>query len=296
MQQTISSAIKKFWYMFLPAQLLFSSLKYVNNAIVQFVLYCITVALMFYFLKRKFPEVFQDKQRPSFKNVTEIVMLMWLGRVLTGVIFIIVAFIMFKFLPSGADDIFAQNSWWEQFYLTILSAPVLEEAYFRGIVLHSMLPLGVTNAFIINSLLFSLPHAGLANIFNAFVVGFLFTYAAYKYGIGWSIFFHALGNAFSLLLSQLVVNDIELFTIGNQTILATQLLVFVLVLVTIFCFIYFGKKVGKNRSLIKELWAQYKPNRGQLVEILKNPWLISYIVLHLIFLFLTMFVLTGIIS
>ena len=79
MQREISSAIKKYWFMFLPAQLLLSSYKYIEYTILQLVLYIITLIFMFLYLQRKYPEVFQKKKRPTFKNVIEIVMLVWLG-------------------------------------------------------------------------------------------------------------------------------------------------------------------------------------------------------------------------
>lgn len=292
MQGEISSAIKKYWFMFLPAQLLLSSYKYIEYTILQLVLYIITLIFMFLYLQRKYPEVFQNKQRPSFKNVIEIVMLMWLGRILTGILSLIIN----MFFPINTEGILSGFSWWDQFYLAILVAPFLEESYFRGIALHAMLPLGVTNAFIVNSLIFSLAHSGLPNIFNAFIVGFLFTYAAYKYGIIWSVFFHALGNAFSLFLSYVIINDRVIFTLGSQNVLFTRLLTFVLLLVTIYCLIYFWRKIRKNQHDLKGFWAEYKPNRAQLVEILKNKWMLWYVILHLIGTVLSVLVLSGLIS
>ncbi|MCE5197326.1 MAG: CPBP family intramembrane metalloprotease [Negativicutes bacterium] len=278
MQVTISSIIKKYWYMFLPSYVILLSFNFIDNIIVQLISYSLTIAFMFILLRRKFPVMFQNKQRPSFKDVIEIIMLSWLARILTGLLVVVINI----FFPVDVSDSPSQYSLWEQFYLAVFVAPVVEETYFRGIALHCLLPFGISFAFIVNSLFFSLPHLDLTYIVNAFLGGLVFSYAAYKYGIKWSILLHALSNAFSVILSYISINDKVIFTVKNQIITANTLTGFTLLLVTVLCLMYYVVKGTKNRTIIKEFWIQYRPNPNQLFEIFKNPWSIMYIIINII--------------
>lgn len=159
----------------------------------------------------------------------------------------------------------------------------MEEVYFRGIALHALLPLGKSFAFIVSSLIFSLPHLeNLSFITHAFFSGLIYSYASYKYGIKWSILLHALSNAFSMFLSYVLDNDELAFIIKNQKITVDTLVSSTLILLTILCFIYYAAKGIKNRAYIKEFWLQYRPNLNQLLAIFKNPWLIGFIIFQII--------------
>ncbi|NLN83348.1 MAG: CPBP family intramembrane metalloprotease [Firmicutes bacterium] len=279
MQKTVSSIVKKFWFLFYPMYGLLSSFIFINNVILRFFLYSITTALIFILLRKKSPEIFLNKQRPSFKNVVEIIIFSWLAKNLAALLAVVIN-IFFPVDLTISDNPF---SLWEQFYLLFFVAPVVEEVYCRGIALHGLLPFGTSFAFIVSSLIFSLPH--LENpmvIVNAFFAGFVYSYAAYKYGIKWSILLHALSNAFSFFLSYVSDHDELVFIIKNQRITVDSLISSTLLLLTILCFIYYTAKGIKNRAYIKEFWLQYRPNLNQLLAIFKNPWLIGFIIFQII--------------
>lgn len=278
MQSTLSSIIKQNWYFFLPLYLLFYLIMKINNIFVQLLVYSISLVLLFIFLNKKFPSIFQDKHRPTLKNLIDVLAFRWLARVIA----ILSVLVINLFFPMTVVEPLDQFSLWQQFYLAVLVAPVVEEVYYRGIVLHRLLPFNISVAFLFNSLIFALPHLDFAFIINALLGGLLLSYAAYKYGIEWSILFHAVGNAFSIFSTYLIDHDRAILRVRSFNLTADTLMNSAIIIITIVSVVYFFVTVSKNRIMIRNLYTQYKLKPTQFIEMFKNPWVVFYMITNII--------------
>jgi len=284
MKPVLSSVGKILWLIFIPSYLLLTSFIAINNIILKLGLYFISVIFIFIYLRRKNPDIIQEKQRPSIKEFFLIILLIWV----IGFISINLSIITDRFYPVPTSDINSLSNG-ELFYLTVLVAPVIEEIFFRGLIFQRMLPFGIGFAFLFNSVIFALSHIYLTSMFSAIFVGLILSYSAFRYGIQWSIIFHALNNALIVLILFISRHDITIFVDDGINITAAMLITLILVIIAVLGIIYFMIMGIKHRTVIKNLWVQYRPQSGQWLEIFKNPWLMSYIIVLLIWSISTFF-------
>ncbi|MFO7887126.1 MAG: type II CAAX endopeptidase family protein [Eubacteriales bacterium] len=91
-----------------------------------------------------------------------------------------------KIMPSeelieSFDYIFSQTSLAQQIVIMAVIPAVVEELFFRGVILYSMIKrTNVVFAIIISSLLFSFMHFSLIKVFPTFLLGGIFAYVVYK--------------------------------------------------------------------------------------------------------------------
>ena len=109
---------------------------------------------------------------------------------------------------------------WIEYYLlifqTIIFIPIVEEFFFRGIILNNLLKTGdYLTSIIISSFLFSLIHynyfdVSYISIFSAFVFGLVCGFIYLNFGMVFSVFAHSLYNLIWFVLS---LNSQEYFKI-----------------------------------------------------------------------------------
>lgn len=80
------------------------------------------------------------------------------------------------------------------FLYVAVFAPVFEEIFFRGFILHNLLPYGKKFAIVASSFLFGILHGNLLQSPYAFLVGLVLGYTAVEYGLVWSIVLHIFNN------------------------------------------------------------------------------------------------------
>ena len=78
-------------------------------------------------------------------------------------------------------------------YIAIF-APILEEIFFRGLILRNLLPYGKKFAIVGSSFLFGILHGNLLQSPYAFLVGLVLGYTAVEFGLVWSILLHMFNN------------------------------------------------------------------------------------------------------
>lgn len=86
---------------------------------------------------------------------------------------------------------------------SVVIAPVMEELFFRGLLLKKLQPYGKIFAIVISAMLFSLMHQNIVQMPVTFAMGMLFGYIAIEYSLGAAIVLHLLNNAFVEVSGQL---------------------------------------------------------------------------------------------
>lgn len=107
------------------------------------------------------------------------------------------------------------NTFFFVFY-SLFIAPFLEEAVFRGYLLHRLEKFGPTVAIFVSALAYVIFHASVVTVTFIFLLSLLLGYISYQYGVRWAIFFHMVDNAFiPIIASFFPIASVELteFTI-----------------------------------------------------------------------------------
>lgn len=96
-----------------------------------------------------------------------------------------------------------------RFIQAVIFAPILEELWFRGLVLESLRPYGNGFAIFVSAILFGITHANLAQFFYATAIGLFLAYIAIHTGsIVVPMILHAMMNGISSITS-LIIADPE---------------------------------------------------------------------------------------
>lgn len=129
---------------------------------------------------------------------------------------------------------------------TVIFAPVFEEFWFRGLILHSLKPYGNGFAIFVSALLFGLTHANLGQFLYTTVVGVVLGYVAVQTGsIITTTVMHAMFNSIgcitSILLSNPEVQDYMLaLGLGNAAEMTAPVVVFLVWMMIVLLFAFAG--------------------------------------------------------
>ena len=102
--------------------------------------------------------------------------------------------------PSGPDSVLLDqlirnSSLWVNLLTTVIMAPVVEELFFRKLVMDRLLGYGQKAAIIMSGIMFGMAHGNFSQFFYAFGIGILWAYVYAKTGkVGYTIGFHMLFN------------------------------------------------------------------------------------------------------
>ena len=90
-----------------------------------------------------------------------------------------------------------ETSLWMNVSLTVVAGPIIEELFFRKLIMDRLLGFGQLTAILLSAFLFALAHGNFSQFFYAFALGFLWGYVYAKTGrIGYTIAFHMIFNFF----------------------------------------------------------------------------------------------------
>ena len=114
--------------------------------------------------------------------------------------------------PSGPDSaeldqLIRNSSLWVNLLTTVIMAPVVEELFFRKLVMDRLLGYGQKTAIIISGIMFGMAHGNFSQFFYAFGIGILWAYVYAKtgkvrYTIGFHMLFNLLGGVITVELSK----------------------------------------------------------------------------------------------
>ena len=116
------------------------------------------------------------------------------------------------FSPGGTDSADLENmllnsNMWLNMLITVIMAPVVEELFFRKLIMDRLLGYGQKAAVIVSGLMFGMAHGNFSQFFYAFGIGVLWAYVYAKtgkigYTIGFHMIFNLLGGIFAVELSK----------------------------------------------------------------------------------------------
>ena len=114
--------------------------------------------------------------------------------------------------PSGPDSaeldqLIRNSSLWVNLLTTVIMAPVVEELFFRKMVMDRLLGYGQKAAIIMSGIMFGMAHGNFSQFFYAFGIGILWAYVYAKtgkvrYTIGFHMLFNLLGGVITVELSK----------------------------------------------------------------------------------------------
>lgn len=114
--------------------------------------------------------------------------------------------------PGGSnaeelDQILVNSSMWLNLLVTVILAPVVEELFYRKLVMDRLLGYGQKAAVIMSGLMFGMAHGNFSQFFYAFGIGLLWAYIYAKtgkvsYTIGFHMLFNLIGGVFTVELSK----------------------------------------------------------------------------------------------
>ncbi|MDW7669891.1 MAG: type II CAAX endopeptidase family protein [Bacillota bacterium] len=148
--------------------------------------------------------------------------LLWIGAIILSGIY---TYYAVKFMPTDEliesfDYIFSQTTLTQQIIIMAAVPAVIEELFFRGVILFSMMKkTNIVIAVLVSSLLFSLMHFSIIKIFPTFLLGGIFAYVVYKTNsIIPAMVLHFVNNSMSIIAQNALPNiDIDtLWIISGQ--------------------------------------------------------------------------------
>lgn len=113
-------------------------------------------------------------------------------------------------------------------------APIIEELFFRKILMDRVLKFGEKTAIIFSAFTFAMFHMNLYQMFYAFGVGLIFAYIYAKTrNVKYTIGFHIIINFFGGVIAPLIVSNVNIEALNNLHLLSEQELVKTLISVSI---------------------------------------------------------------
>ena len=123
-------------------------------------------------------------------------------------------------------------------------APIIEELFFRKILMDRVLKFGEKTAIIFSAFTFAMFHMNLYQMFYAFGVGLIFAYIYAKTrNVKYTIGFHIIINFFGGVIAPLIVSNVNIEALNNLHLLSEQELVKTLISASILLIYAFIKLV-----------------------------------------------------
>ena len=151
---------------------------------------------------------------------------------------------------------------------SVIIAPLMEELFFRGLIMKKMQPYGKTFAIVVAALLFALMHQNIVQLPVTFAMGLLFGYITVEYSLGAAIGLHLLNNAFVEITG-------HLGKIFEYTVIFDSLFMYACASVSIVLFVLNFKK-------IKAYIQNEKSEEGTVKLFFTIPLVIIVIIYYLI--------------
>lgn len=207
------------------------------------------------------------------------------------------------FVGNDVQTLLSGTDFWQSILFVGIVAPILEEFFFRKLLIDRLRGYGDKLAIIVSALLFGMFHMNLSQIFYAIGVGLVFGYIYCKTGKIWlSILLHGTFNLFSgVILSWFSTKLITIINELSQNMPSTITPEIVtLILTTVFALFYMSLISAATvvgvvffiKGIKKLKWTKGAlplPSKGIVGAIIKNPGVISAIAVMSVFTILNLF-------
>ena len=192
--------------------------------------YILDIPMIYYFIRNnKKKKYFVTKEKMNIGSFIGCFALMALITAIIGIISLV-----FKLKIESNDNSILPD--YPTLYLnmtlfsTIITAPIIEEMTFRGVIMNDLKEYGYKTAIIINSVLFGLSHTEIEKVIITIFLGIIFSYVAYRYSLRYSILLHMVWNLNSSMGSIFYYNKM----LDEMIIWFVAVLSLVLIIISIF--------------------------------------------------------------
>ena len=236
--------------------------------------------LIFFTKFRERPAEVFSFRRVSIKNVLLVIAMMILLQPLINLVSYIVSYFSPNPVSDMMDEIYLSSLWLQLFVIAVMPA-VLEELFFRGIMMRYFKDVPIRTTAIITGLFFGFYHQNFQQFVYAFIIGVFFAYAVYHTrSIFVAMTAHFCFNGTNVLLSFLLrplaveMEPVE-EAAGSEFAVVVSMIIVAAVSLAIF-FLVFGyfKKINRQGTpvfgQIPQGTACYPPNS---VYPAQNQWI-----------------------
>ena len=188
---------------------------YINEAIIALAIAVGTIVLL------RMPKAVPEKNKISLKTFLTIACICffvsWVGNIIGNAMLLLWNGITGNTVTNELAEILANIDAWQMIVCTVVLAPILEELFFRKLLIDRMNRFGEFPAIVISGLLFGLFHQNFSQFFYAFGVGVVLAYLYCKTGsylltVALHAIFNFIGGAIPSLLSTRVLEFAEKMT------------------------------------------------------------------------------------
>ena len=280
LKSTASSIGKLLWAQLAVgtvATLFFSGVPRIGSFAVLFFLVMVALGEKF--------SVFEQVKMPSFRSFWQSMLLIYGIQLMTQSVYWVLEVILKPMALHQDLTLYKEylGSGWNRFLFTVILAPFTEELLFRGFLLRRLQPYGVGFALLATSMIFALQHGILAQIFFAFFMGIILGAVALRFGLRWSLLFHALNNLLVYLNVSLLQHDHGVQEIGSEQILwVSQVVGWVNIALGVGALLYFGRIIWQKRGELKAIWIEHRPEKGLWRDLLTNGWMITFLIMNVL--------------
>lgn len=132
--------------------------------------------------------------------------IMYAGNLAGNIVNLVIAMFTQSSMTNLIQELIAGSSVWVNLVFVTLLAPVMEELFFRRLLIPKLLPYGEKPAVILSGLAFGLIHGNLTQFFYAFGLGIAFGYIFVKTGkVIYTIILHMIINFIGSVISVLAL-------------------------------------------------------------------------------------------
>ena len=132
--------------------------------------------------------------------------IMYAGNLAGNIVNLVIAMFTQSSMTNLIQELIAGSSVWVNLVFVTLLAPVMEELFFRRLLIPKLLPYGEKPAVILSGLAFGLIHGNLTQFFYAFGLGLAFGYIFVKTGkVIYTIILHMIINFIGSVISVLAL-------------------------------------------------------------------------------------------
>lgn len=165
-----------------------------------------TVSVLIAFLCSRTKPQFQRNKKIDLKSVIMLFIIIQGLQLMCSIILVPLQGLFYQAGYSFDDAISAASDpsiYFSSLIYSVIVAPVMEELFFRGLVMKKMESYGRVFAIVVSAMLFSLMHQNIVQMPITFAMGILFGYIATEYSLITAIGLHLLNNAFVEISGQL---------------------------------------------------------------------------------------------
>jgi len=217
-----------------------------------------------------------------------------------------------KSFQNPIDTLLSNVPWYINFTITVIAAPIFEELMFRKFVIDRTLKYGEITSVLISSLLFSLMHHNLYQIFYAFGLGFIFGIVYLKTGklrhtIALHMGINIIGGVISMVILKLLnlealmkilsdnnLSEKELYARISEYITNNPLNIILLSLYEIFLFTLiiwgFVMLVRRMSRFSKEIGPSLLPEGKKLEITMLNAGMVLFVLVTVVMTYMSLIV------